>query len=78
MRIRDLIDALEEIAENDGDDVEVLIMSQPQWPFEYSFSRIVQRRDFDKDVDEGDDATDVFLLEGSQLRYGDKDAWNCM
>lgn len=47
MNIRDLIDTLEEIAENTGDEAEVYIMSQPNYPFEYSLKTVVQRTDFE-------------------------------
>lgn len=65
----------------------VLIMSQANWPFEYSVSRITTRAsmlDEDEDEDDTEDESmtrdgmqpsDVFLVEGTQLRYGSRRAW---
>ena len=41
MNIRNLIDELEYIAEESGDELEVRFASQPSWPFEYSINQIV-------------------------------------
>jgi hypothetical protein len=57
-------------------------MSQPNWPFEYSIRGVIQREDFDDEYDDtvheclGTSPDDVFLLEGTQIRYGSKRAWN--
>jgi hypothetical protein len=86
MKVHQLIAILEE---QDGD-AEVLIMSQQTWPFEVALHGVVIRADMeggDEEDEEGhDDAgrargdgtsrTDVFLVEGRQLRYGSKTAWN--
>lgn len=60
-------------------ETEVLLMSQPEWPFEYSISGVCQRDDFAEleDCNGEKKAGNVFILEGSQLRYGNKDAWEC-
>ena len=74
-------------------DAEVLIASQPQWPFEYSIAGVCVREDVGgPDADESDgepsadepiacaDGTrhdDVFLCEGTQLRYATKAIWEC-
>jgi hypothetical protein len=82
MQLRCLIDILEELEEDVGPEAEVHLLSQPAWPFEYSISKVVIRKEFDDDDDEdchlnnGTSPTDVFLLEGTQLRYGSKKAWN--
>lgn len=72
MNIRELIDELEQIAEEHGDDTEVRYASQPAWPFEYSIARVIStdddpegdwgdgggpRRADDEDDDEGDGET---------------------
>jgi len=66
-------------------------MTQSSWPFEYSIRGITSRDEIlraDGDVsdesDESDDGklangcerNDVFLVEGTQLRYGAKAAWD--
>lgn len=65
-------------------------MTQPRWPLEYDLAGVTTRRDAeDADDDRHDDDeptseegrergtsdTDVFLLEGQQLRYGTAAAW---
>lgn len=79
MTVAELISALESL----DPDARVLIMSQPQWPFEYDIQGVVVREDFSGDSDQdttplgdGMNANDVFLLEGTQLRYGSKAAWS--
>jgi hypothetical protein len=81
MKVRELIKIL-----NDCDpDAEVLLASQPNYPFEYAVAGVVTREDFlDQDDSEGDEPElpngerldDVLLCEGQQLRYGDREAWN--
>jgi hypothetical protein len=72
MNVRDLIEMLQDYDE----DAEVFIMEQPNWPFEYSVIGVISRSEFEKDEDNDKDSNDVFLLEGRQLRYGNKNAWN--
>jgi len=40
MSVLDLIYELESIARDYGDDIEVRLAEQPNWPFEYSVSRV--------------------------------------
>jgi hypothetical protein len=80
---------LREILEDMDDDAQVFIMAQSHWPFEHDVQGAVQRcelyaEDGDEDCagpdeDEMGDLrpSDVFLVEGTQLRYGSKSAWNC-
>lgn len=85
MKVSELIELLEE----QDPDAEVLVMSQPNWPFELSLAGVTTReemlradRDEDGDGDEepplerGAAKNDVFLVEGEQLRYGSKTAWS--
>lgn len=79
MKVRDLIEELEVMDQ----DAEVLIMIQENWPFECDLHGVVKREDFNDEDDEdggdygdGLDPSDVFLVQGSQLRYGSKRAWN--
>lgn len=87
--IRELIDALEDYAERHGDDREVRFMSQPNYPFEYSITAAVsseaikewRTRSEGKDGEEDDEDDEdgvIYLLEGDQLGYADKDAWEAM
>lgn len=75
MKVHELIDRLEGMDE----DAEVMIMSQENWPFEQDIAGVAVRRDFDEDDGEEDgenkNPNDVFIVEGYQLRYGSKGAW---
>jgi hypothetical protein len=79
MKVRELIAILQE----KDPDANVLVMMQQNYPFECAFAGVAVREDF-IEIDEEDEvrlaasgerANDVFLLEGSQLRYGSKRAW---
>jgi len=85
MNVAELIERLEEM----DPEAEVLFISQPHWPFEYSVSGLATRaeiEDVDNDLHDdepgervyrdGESANDVLLVEGSQLRYGSKSAWD--
>ena len=87
MNVRELIERLQDM----DPEAEVLFMSQPSWPFEYSIQNIVTRGDIeeaesnfddtplsDRDYHDGEKQADVFLIEGSQLRYGSKAAWDAV
>lgn len=79
MTVKELIRQLQE----QDPQAEVLFMAQPRWPFEYSIRReLVTRKELRDEGEDGDlespetSPTDVFLVEGSQLRYGSKKAWD--
>ena len=80
MKVAELIDILEEM----DPDAEVLIGSAPAWPFEYSIAGVTTREDALAEAEGEDDPvyedskgpSDVFLLEGEQLRYGSKLMWS--
>ena len=87
MTVSELIEILEEM----DPEAEVLVMSQQSWPFENTLAGVCQRKDLidegELDEPEGEDsprdtggdelpASDVFLIEGRQLRYGSKSAWD--
>ena len=79
MTVRELI----ELLEDQDQDATVLIMSQPSWPFEHEVRGVAARADFAEVDPDGDPADrrrpeDVFLVEGGQLRYGDKAAWDAV
>ena len=86
MKVSELIEILEDM----DPEAEVLIMSQQSWSFENTLAGVCQRSDLveeeegeAEDEDQGRDigseelpANDVFLVEGTQLRYGSKRAWD--
>jgi hypothetical protein len=85
MRLRDLIDRLEECCQELGDGAEVRLMTQQSWPFENRICGVTTDReinraggdDEDEPADEDDEAGEgvVFIVEGGQLGYGTKKAW---
>ena len=79
MTVKRLIQLLEQF---DDENAEVKLMTQQNWPFENRLLGVCERSDLMHDPeDEGrlradQKPDDVFLVEGSQLGYGDKDAWD--
>ena len=71
MKVKDLIWILEQM----DSEAQVFIMSQKSWPFEYSIHSVLQRSDFEDNHAQDVSSLDVFIVEGEQLRYGNKDAW---
>ena len=79
MKVRELIEILEDM----NPDAEVLTMSQPNWPFEYAIAGVTTREEMDAGQEDDDERDyppgisddDVFIVEGRQLRYGSKSAW---
>jgi hypothetical protein len=57
-------------------------MTQQNWPFENAVAGVACREDIVEEEPDEEAATDgaapndVFIVEGSQLRYGSKAAWN--
>ena len=85
MKVSELIELLEE----QDPDAEVLVMSQPNWPFELGLAGVTTREemlraereerdddDYEPRFERGTAKNDVFLVEGEQLRYGSKTAWS--
>jgi hypothetical protein len=77
MKVKELIEVLQDLEP----DAQVLIASQPNWPFEIELSGVVTRAECDapdegceepRRTDAGLAPSDVFLVEGQQLRYGSK------
>lgn len=84
MKVQELIEILEDC----DPEAQVLVMSQEQWPFEQRVVGAVTREDLvaaagEEDTDgyrpprqeEGTSPSDVFIVEGEQLRYGSRLAW---
>ena len=86
MKVNELI----EILQGMDPDADVFVMSQESWPFECALAGVCQRSDFAEEDPEAEPLgdrdrwgaseaqlpmSDVFLVEGSQVRYGSKAAW---
>lgn len=83
MTVNELIERLEEYRDELGD-VEVRLMTQSNWPFENgivglaSGAEINEAENEDDPDDDGDVDDDdvVYIVEGQQLGYGTKRAWD--
>jgi hypothetical protein len=80
MTIDELIERLEEYRDLHGEDCEVRLMTQQNWPFENAIIGLVSgaeinESDEDDDACVEDDAV-VYIVEGTQLKYGSKRAWD--
>lgn len=70
MTLVELIEALEEMAEQYGEDTPVRFASQPSWPFEYDITAVQVTEPDDNEEWVVEDAGPViYLVEGSQLGY---------
>jgi hypothetical protein len=84
MTIDELIARLEEYRDEIGGDAEVRLMTQQNWPFEnsiYGLASGAEINDYQDDEDgtDDDDAAEdavLFIVEGQQLGYGTKRAWD--
>ena len=79
MTIDELIARLEEYRDDLGGDTEVRLMTQQNWPFENTAAGLasgaeINERDEGDDENVDDDCV-VFIVEGQQLGYGSKRAW---
>lgn len=80
MTIDELISRLEDYRDELGGDAEVRLMTQPNWPFENSVCGLVSGAELNDgdgeevDADVADDVV-VFIVDGGQLGYGSKRAW---
>jgi hypothetical protein len=83
MTINELIERLEEYRDLIGGDAEVRLMTQQNWPFENSIIGVCSGEEINDAADEDDleDDGDVdvdavlYIVEGRQLGYGTKRAW---
>ena len=73
MKVRELIDRLSEYSP----EAEVRVMHQPRYPLESTLGGVVGESEIREHEggDLGDDPEVVFLLEGRQIGYGRKVAW---
>jgi len=85
MTINELISMLEDYRDEIGGDTEVRLMTQQNWPFENSIHGLVSGDQINEATsdDEGDDEYEgdveddrvLYIVEGRQLGYGTKLAW---
>ena len=83
MTVAELIEELQQFDE----ELEVRLMEQPGWPFEYSIKGVTDRHAIaavemeegeasgDPGVEDKKSTNTVFILEGNQLCYGSGAAW---
>lgn len=86
MNLAELIDRLEEARAEFGDDAEVRLMTQEKWPFENAIRGVTSGSEINRACDDWEEAEDgdsdveddavVYIVEGDQLGYGSKAAWN--
>ncbi|AMV35702.1 hypothetical protein VN12_26655 [Pirellula sp. SH-Sr6A] len=86
MTVDQLIERLTEYRDAMGGEVEVRLMTQEKWPFENRIVGLVSAEemneacdedDEDYEDDESDDEVEnmVYIVEGGQICYGSKRAW---
>lgn len=66
MTVRELIEILEDFEEAHGEDTEVRLLTQPNWPLEYEIDSVKISAEEDEELGE----PILFLLEGKQIGYG--------
>lgn len=77
MTVGDLISLLEGFDES----MEVRMMTQESWPFENKVHGVAFSGDFvdedemEEEVEDFDQEQIVYLVEGDQIRYGNRQAW---
>jgi hypothetical protein len=83
MTISQLIERLKEYRDLIGGDAEVRLMSQQNWPFENTITGLCSGEEINDSNDEDDPEDDgdvdddavLYIVEGQQLGYGNKRAW---
>jgi hypothetical protein len=86
MTIDELIERLEGYRDEIGGEAEVRLMTQQNWPFENTVYGLVSGAEIneseDDEEDEGESDDDdveqdavLYIVEGQQLGYGSKRAW---
>lgn len=84
MTIDEMIEALEDQRDLLGGEAEVRIMTQQNWPFENSVYGITNGQLINEYCEDGEESDDsdveddkiVYIVEGTQLGYGSKRAWD--
>jgi hypothetical protein len=81
MTLDTLIEILNDYREEFGGDTEVRLMTQQNWPFENRICGVTSGRDMNEPGDDDDDDQEVandntvYIVEGGQICYGSKRAW---
>ena len=79
MTLNELIERLEEYRDQLGEDAEVRLMTQQNWPFENTITGLASGAEINETDDDDDDDVEtdavVYIVEGQQLGYGSKRAW---
>ena len=79
MTLNELIERLEEYRDELGEDAEARLMTQQNWPFENAITGLVSGAEINDTDDEDDEDVEtdavVYIVEGTQLKYGSKRAW---
>ena len=86
MTIDELIERLEEYRDDLGGEAEVRLMTQANWPFENGIVGLAsgaeinaaaeEEDDDPEDDSEVDDDDVLYIVEGQQICYGTKRAWD--
>lgn len=78
MTLTQLIERLAEYSAIMGGDTEVRLMTQQEWPFENTIMGVVSGGEVNESEEDErvDEADVVYIVEGDQLGYGSKRAWN--
>ena len=84
MNLDTLIEILNDYRDEHGGDAEVRLMTQQNWPFENRICGVTSGQEMNdtNDDDEADDDQDVadenivYIVEGGQIWYGSKRAWD--
>ena len=79
MTLNEMIERLEEYRDELGGDCEVRLMTQQNWPFENAITGLASGAEINESDDDDDACVEedavVYIVEGSQLKYGSKRAW---
>jgi hypothetical protein len=88
MTIDELLEYVEHYRDEIGGDAEVRLMTQQNWPMEYTICGLASQDEMDEQIEddgeeeevpeetEGDAEPVLFIVEGRQLGYGSKRAWD--
>jgi len=85
LSLGELIGILQDMQDEHGEDAEVRLMTQQNWPFENTVFGVTDNFELaltgDEDDEEGQELPEetdpiVYLVEGRQLGYGQKVAWD--
>ena len=78
MTLEELIDQLEDYRDQFGGEIEVRLMTQSNWPFENSIYGLCSSDEIQDagDDEEISDKEIIYIVEGNQLGYGTKTAWD--